>query len=64
MELSLMILGMALAACLKPAFNNRWLRADPNSRFGLGIAFGTIGCFVGVLVVLAVLVVRGVWARL
>lgn len=59
-EFAVLIIGMALAACLKPAFDNRWLRADRGSRLGLFIAFGTLGCFVCAVTVLAAMVVRGI----
>jgi len=47
-----------LAGCLRPAFNNRWLRADPGSGVGLFLAFATLCAFAGAVALLAVAAIR------
>lgn len=57
MELALACFIILLLVCLRPAFNNRWLRSDPGSRLGLSIALGTwsaCGCGCIYLLFLAV----------
>lgn len=62
MELALASFTMLLCGCLPPAFNNRWLRADPRSRLGLSIALGTlVACGCGCIYLLF-LVVRNLTA--
>jgi hypothetical protein len=53
MELVLFCSIVLLFDYLPAALNNRWLRADPSSRLGLSIAFGTlVACVCGCIYLL------------
>ncbi len=60
MELALISITALLLGCLRPAFKNRWLRADPDSRVGIAIAFGTLVICICLCVLLAIAAVRGI----